>query len=955
MQTERGINLPLDEVYVSLTAERRELHSSLADFGLGEDDREPDTVKRERKQESVRSVPVELEAAVSQHARLVFLGDPGAGKTTLMRFLALRFALAVQAAEAAVVDREGRSYGETRLPILVRVAEFADAFSKDRSLSVRDFLPRHHCGDLGLPEAEVKALYEAALGAGNALILLDGLDEVVSAADRAEIGRRIDSFVAGLPHGNRVIVTSRIMGYREVPLSSAFSEHTLRDMSIEQIERFLQRWCPAHEKHRDPLASEEVRKKRADDEAALLIQAVKDNPGVKRLATNPLLLTILALIHRNGSHLPKRRIELYRIASETLLRDWQLGRGTDEKHIVEDYEALELLAPLAYWMHCHEPTGLIEKQDAKDVLTQVVMKTRQYKTPKEAAPFVAEFLRKVEQHTGIFVERAPGRYGFMHLTFEEYFAARYLVDDEDAVVLDRIQHLKHHPRWEEPIRLAIAFERPKRAAKLVREAILQPESKYEKWLCRDLLLAARCLGDCNAVSELLPLLDEVGLKLIPKCFMKDETPGYYDGLRNIVKLTLPAVATESVIAKLIIYAKDDDSIIRQSIALVLSNIASDETISTLHILANDKDPYVQLSAAEVLLEIGAESDMAINVLLTLADHDSSFVRRNVATALGNVVTESTEARNTLLKLANDHKTQVRKNAVDALSKVLIGDNDTINTLISLAKCKDEDPFVRFSTVSTLAKIGIRNDYVREALILLANDDDYVDVGLGLSYAIVANDNIDTDPIILTLMCIAGNNNPYVKVSAAGAILEVDAANTEAINIIFSLINNEDQYIRQNVANALGDTNVDSVASVITMLSTLSKDKDSYVRVNAANALLKIDVKNAVAVNTLLKLATDKNNNIRKRVAWALSNVDPECDEAVDMLFILAKDNDKDVQRSAIGALVKIGKAHTLTVEWFYSALEASTDFAEENWYGMSESAGMLRTEEVEAWAQTQTI
>jgi predicted NACHT family NTPase len=39
---------------------------------------------------------------------------------------------------------------------------------------------------------------------------------------------------------------------------------------------------------------------------------------VQRLTANPLLLTILALIHRNGDRLPNRRVKLYELAVQTL-------------------------------------------------------------------------------------------------------------------------------------------------------------------------------------------------------------------------------------------------------------------------------------------------------------------------------------------------------------------------------------------------------------------------------------------------------------------------------------------------------------------------------------------------------------------------------------------------------------------------------------------------------------
>jgi HEAT repeat protein len=922
MQTERGINLPLDEVYVSLTAERRVVRESSFRGLLGDEDSEgTDFGRLERKQESPRSVPVELEVAVSQHARLVFLGDPGAGKTTLMRFLALRFALAVQAGESVAVDREGRSYGETKLPILVRVAEFADAFTKDRSLSVRDFLPRCHCGDLGLSESEVKALYESALGTGNALVLLDGLDEVVSASDRAEIGRRIDGFVAGLPQGNRVIVTSRIMGYRESPLSSAFAEHTLQDMSVEQIEKFLNNWCPAHEKHRDPHASEETRQKRATEEAALLLKAVKDNPGVKRLATNPLLLTILALIHRNGSHLPKRRIELYRIASETLLRDWQLGRGTQEKNTVEEYEALELLAPLAYWMHCHEPTGLIEKRDAEQVLTKILMKTRQLKTKQEAAPVVTEFLRRVEKHTGIFVEKAPGRYGFMHLTFEEYFAARYLVDDEEtSVVVDRIQHLKHHPRWEESIRLAIAYERPKRAAKLVREAILQPETKYEKWLCRDLLLAGRCVGDCHAVDALRPVIDEIGLKLIPLVYGLDDTPGCCDGLRRIVWAVLPELESEAVVAALVSSCQSKDEDVRLSAAEALGNLgdSSPVVIAALVSLCQDKNVDVRLSAAQVLGILGDERGVAALVFLCQDKNVDVNILLSAAEALGNLGDSSPVVIAALVSLCQDKNVYVRLYAAQALGN--LGDERGVAALVFL--CQDKDEQIRRYAAEALGNLGKADPSVVSMFVLECKNK--AGYGNFRRYAAEALGNLGkADPLVISvLLSLCQDNDLEVRVFAAQALDKL--GDERGISVLVALCQDKDIDIRHYAAEALGNLGK-ADPSVISVLVWLCYQTTmfQYVPGSAAEAFGKLSESNPSVVSALVYLY---HNGGTSKV----------CCQAAE-------------------ALGKLGKAEGEILEELCQKLERGEGNADQNWYGLSASAEVLRTKEVEVWAQAQEI
>lgn len=164
-------------------------------------------------------------------------------------------------------------------------------------------------------------------------------------------------------------------------------------------------------------------------------------------------------------------------------------------------------------MHETEETGLITEREARTKLCEL-HGAAQGKSPthSDIRKEVEDFLWRVREQTGLFVERAPGMYSFMHLTFEEYFAARDMVSFQPEAA-ERIHRHRYDPRWEEPIRLVIGLERPKNATHLIRTAILAQgkeaeaagfmPSLYEEILRRDLLLAARCIGDCTGVEPSL--------------------------------------------------------------------------------------------------------------------------------------------------------------------------------------------------------------------------------------------------------------------------------------------------------------------------------------------------------------------------------------------------------------------------------------------------------------------
>ncbi len=466
MQTVRQVQVRLQDVYVSLEAEAQtplgaldrrlfehELESLMQREDLTpevkEDLRENLLARYASEEARPDTKPVELAELTCKHARLVMLGDPGAGKTTLLRLLALRHAQALRSGESQLAD-----LGPVRLPVYIRIANFAEDHG---GRSLVDYVPACVRGEEDSDPA-IAALIREWLERGKCLVLLDGLDEVIEPSQRAEIAAQIDSFIRAHKRADtRFVVTSRVAGYRSAPLSGDIPHYCVRDMDDEQIQRFLKLWCYAVERFQTPELGPQAQTQKAQAEIDDIMRAIQSTPGVKQLATNPLLLRVLALIHRTGARLPQRRIELYRLAADTLFRDWELARGIPQTALVREADANRLLAELAAWMHQEKPAGIATEGEAKTQLASVVaqLQGKDFDHP-DVQQAADDFIMRIRQHTGLFVERAPRRYGFMHLTFEEYFAARWLVA-RPREAAKRIRNKLHRPRWEEPILLAIGF------------------------------------------------------------------------------------------------------------------------------------------------------------------------------------------------------------------------------------------------------------------------------------------------------------------------------------------------------------------------------------------------------------------------------------------------------------------------------------------------------------------
>jgi len=383
--------------------------------------------------------------------KVVLLGAPGSGKTTFMSYFAVMLAQQnhVSTDSAAVdhfnppqppfergemeeLNRDSRNNALGLnsnidwLPILIKIRDLA----RQPDISILDYV-RQFAEDTMAVKPLPEGFFDYWLEDGRALILLDGLDEVAEDAKRYQVVRRIENFL-GQYKQNRAIITSRPAGYkRDFFKTQEFPHYQLQPFNDDQIEEFINRWYDS----RVPDKAEAERRKQS------LRTALSDNPRIQLLAQNPLLLTIIALIHRYQAHLPKERYKLYDKAVETLLTSWdankELTNQTELKHLELD-DLRRLMEILAYWIHTQgnsedkEGGTLIEKDDLIDQLSREIQTLKQiqrYEAKKEAERFV-NFIR---ERTGLLNEQGQDYYAFVHKTFQEYLCAQeidYQADNE---------------------------------------------------------------------------------------------------------------------------------------------------------------------------------------------------------------------------------------------------------------------------------------------------------------------------------------------------------------------------------------------------------------------------------------------------------------------------------------------------------------------------------------------
>lgn len=340
----------------------------------------------------------------NQSNKFVLLGAPGSGKTTLLSFFAVMLA-------QDNPEKIGLAPEIDCLPILIKIRDFARLSDINLLDYARQFAEKT-MSVKPLPEG----FFEYWLADGRAMILLDGLDEVVEESKRYAVVQQIESFL-GQYHQNLAIITSRPAGYkRDFFNTSEFEHYQLQLFDNAKVDEFINRWYDS--RVRDA-AEAQCRKDS-------IKKALDENDRIKLLARNPLLLTIIALIHRYQAVLPRARHKLYEKAVETLLKNWDANKNMTEKSVFKcldaDDDLRRLMEILAYWIHTQgstdKPEGgtLIVKEDLLDQLT-LNIKTKKQVERFQAKEEAKRFVDFIQQRTGLLNEQGQDLYAFVHKTF----------------------------------------------------------------------------------------------------------------------------------------------------------------------------------------------------------------------------------------------------------------------------------------------------------------------------------------------------------------------------------------------------------------------------------------------------------------------------------------------------------------------------------------------------------
>jgi hypothetical protein len=403
---------------------------------------------------AIKHEQIDAFQAVADYPRLMVTGEPGSGKSVLLKYLAWSYG---QGKLDGIADRP--------VVILLDLYRLSDPSLNEAKLiqALVDAFDRNQ-----FPNAQNFA--RNGLGKGMFLLLLDGLDEVNSDV-RGHVVGVLRDFLKKYSQC-RAVITCRTHVYEGEFSDIADRKLEVVEFTDQQMRRFLKAWEPEMQRARKSVNQ--------------MMAALRERPLILKLARNPLLLTLIAYLYTEPAFvLPRSRAEFYEKSTGILLEQREYKGDDEYKH--NRYEANEkrrVLQHLALYAQDHSSN----LKDRRSLKAEVIREQVKAVLPSLDIPDdeTKDILEEIVERSGLFMKIDGGeRYIFPHLTIQEYFAAAALEDKETELV----QRFETDPTaWREVVKLWCS---------LANESTSFVHAVYQ----RDAITGFECLAEAQQVDQ----------------------------------------------------------------------------------------------------------------------------------------------------------------------------------------------------------------------------------------------------------------------------------------------------------------------------------------------------------------------------------------------------------------------------------------------------------------------
>jgi hypothetical protein len=340
-----------------------------------------------------------LDIFKSEDSHIAILGQPGAGKTTSMKFIC----------QSIFFDEE--FYSEKfKYPILIRLRDFNKPLQNKNHKIIVDYiyslLSLQGVTDQGI---EYELVYEKKeeivvelLNSLKILLIIEGFDELGYKKHRDLVLEEISSLATKL-ETSRMILTSRTADYYYS--FEKFSEYEICPLNSKQIEDFATKWLGNPES------------------AGKFIKAVEESPFSDTTIRPITIAHLCALFERVGT-IPEKPKTVYRKIVNLLLEEWDEQRNIKRESSYAKFETdrkFEFLTNLAFYITGSSRRSIFSTNDLKYSYERI------HQDFDLSNKEVSMVINELESHTGLFIKSGFELYEFAHKSLQEYLAAEYIV------------------------------------------------------------------------------------------------------------------------------------------------------------------------------------------------------------------------------------------------------------------------------------------------------------------------------------------------------------------------------------------------------------------------------------------------------------------------------------------------------------------------------------------------
>ncbi|CAF3321366.1 unnamed protein product [Rotaria socialis] len=767
-----------------------------------------------------------------QIKNVLVLGRAGIGKSTFCQYIAYQWATrAIWPQYDLLILFPLRSLTESHYPPLAPGVTYTlfDLVKKEYFIH-------------GLSEADDRLLKEQ-FGKSQIIWILDGYDEIVQ-----NVPGHLQYLFEQLLKTPHHIVTSR-------PYLNKLSykvQMEITGFTDDNIEEYVKQFFNQTE--------DETQHSTSADEK--LLSFLKLNPSIWGVAHIPINLELICSLWSDTDWSETKTLTmtaLYDNIAEWLCRRYLSKQNSDIQMTKEDiyadcHKELAFLETLAF--KGMENNTVILRKD----LLQKTLKETEYSSKHYTRLLNIGILKSINvQSTGNRIEVEKDHY-FIHLSFQEHFAARYLVKALNGpgrqAAIEFINSHKYNQRFQ----LVFIFT-----------SGLLAQSDVES--CTDMFWDI-ILGE---PSDLVGLRQ---IQLIISCMEENASNSCLHRHAELMDSITNGIMIAISMKHDIIYKQLQESL-QRSASLVDDSRIQDTLIKLLE----SEDPHIKTNVLSMIsqLSFSNSSSQLIHTLLLYLGDEYWNTRVVACKALG----------------------QMRGEAVTG---------DVINRLVGVLG--DENDSVKANIYLALAKIGGKaaSDQIRDLLsVVLAGDNEYfreiVCVALG-----EMGEKAASDDVINRLAAAVENKIADIRRKACDALGKIGekAATNDVMNKLVTAFGDENYYVRESARKALGKLGQKVTTNdIINRLVMALQDKDANVRRRACASLREMGEEAATndVINRLMIAVGDENANVREDACKALGKMGERAatDDVINKLVIALADENENVRWCACQILRKLGE------------------------------------------------